>query len=264
MVNLVKPKTAVVWTCGHSDPGVSNERFDWLGKFIEDIKPDFTVDLGDSHDMRSLNSYDERYPKAVCAQSYEADVEHAIDSEERIWGNYKKKKKKRPYRFKLQGNHEYRLDKAIALNPRIAGNKYGISHDHFGPTYYSEEYHAYSNSAPALVDIEGITFAHFVASGNYGAAIGGEHHAHSLLKKLACSAVVGHSHKLDFHRQAGARPNAIQAVVTGCYKGREEAWAGQANNDWTAGVSVFRNIRNGDFDWQWVGISELKREYKIE
>lgn len=258
---LKKPKTAVVWTCAHSDPGVSNKRFDWLGEFIEDIRPDFTVDLGDAHDLRSLNSYDERYPKEICAQSYEKDVDQAIDAEERIWDRFRKKKKKRPYRFKLQGNHEYRLDKAISINPRLAGKKYGISHSHFRPDYYSEEYHAYTNGAPALVDIEDITFAHFVGSGNYGTAISGEHHAHSLLKKLACSVVVGHSHKLDYHRQAGARPNSIQAIVNGCFKGRAEAWAGQANTEWTSGVSVFREIRNGDFDWQWVGLKALEKEY---
>lgn len=56
-------KTAVVFSCGHSDPSVSNERYDWLGAFLHDLKPDYVVDLGDGADMRSLNTYDTRYPQ---------------------------------------------------------------------------------------------------------------------------------------------------------------------------------------------------------
>ena len=68
-------KTAVVLTCAHADPEASNERFTWLGDLIEDIKPDYVVDLGDGADMRSLNSYDTRYPQAIVAQSYQQDID---------------------------------------------------------------------------------------------------------------------------------------------------------------------------------------------
>jgi hypothetical protein len=68
-------KTAVVFSCAHSDPSVSNERFDWLGELIWDVKPDYVVDLGDGADMRSLNSFDSaKAPKNFVSQSYEADI----------------------------------------------------------------------------------------------------------------------------------------------------------------------------------------------
>jgi len=53
-------KTVVVFSCAHVDPSVSNERFNWLGEFLYDLKPDYVVDLGDGADMRSLNSFDDR------------------------------------------------------------------------------------------------------------------------------------------------------------------------------------------------------------
>ena len=40
-------KTAVVYTCAHASPEVSNERFDWLGAFLYDLRPDYVVDLGE-------------------------------------------------------------------------------------------------------------------------------------------------------------------------------------------------------------------------
>ena len=67
-------KTAVVYTCAHADPEVSNERFTWLGEMIYDIKPDYVIDLGDGADMRSLNSYDTKYPTAIASQNYEKDI----------------------------------------------------------------------------------------------------------------------------------------------------------------------------------------------
>jgi hypothetical protein len=44
-------KTAVVYTCSHSDPSTDNERFSWLGDLIEDVKPDYVIDLGDGADI---------------------------------------------------------------------------------------------------------------------------------------------------------------------------------------------------------------------
>jgi hypothetical protein len=77
-------KTAVVFTCSHSDPSVPNYRFDWLGKLIYDVRPDYVVDLGDGADMRSLNSFDTAKPGAIVTQSYEKDIDAYNDAQERI------------------------------------------------------------------------------------------------------------------------------------------------------------------------------------
>ena len=69
-------KTAVVFSCAHTDPSISNERFDLLGELIYDINPSYVVDLGDGADMKSLNSFDTRYPEAIVSQNYGQDIEH--------------------------------------------------------------------------------------------------------------------------------------------------------------------------------------------
>ena len=88
--------TAVVFTCAHADPNCTNERFDWLGKLIYDLRPDYVVDLGDGADMRSLNSYDTRYPATIITQSYEKDIEVYNDSQERLRHQFVKNKKGKP------------------------------------------------------------------------------------------------------------------------------------------------------------------------
>ena len=254
-------KTVIVWTCAHAHPDVSNERFTWLGDLIEDIKPDYCVDLGDGADMQSLNSYDTRYPQALVAQSYQKDVDAYNEAMDRIWGRYKVSKKKRPYRIGFEGNHENRIKKAIAHDPRIEGAKYGISFSHLQTDHWFDEYHEYHNSAPALADYDGVLYGHYVSSGNYGSAMSTKHHGYSLVEKLAHSCTVGHSHKFHYYRKADARPTPLNGLVAGCFKGAEERWAGQANAEWSKGVVIKRYVENGDYDLQWVSLKALEKEY---
>ena len=254
-------KTAIVFTCAHSDPSVPNDRFDWLGSLIEDIRPDYVVDLGDTIDLKSLNSYDTRYPQAIVTQNYERDIEHHQEAMDRIWGRYKKSKKKRPYRIGFEGNHENRLKKALAHDPRIEGGKYGISFSHLATDYWYDDYHEYSNSAPAIFDYDGVSYSHYFSSGNYGTATSGTHHAYTILQNRNHSSTCGHSHKRSLYFKDGAHPTGLIGLVAGCFKGGQESWAGQANNEWWKGVVIKRNICNGMYDPEFISMERLRAEY---
>lgn len=254
-------KTAIVFTCAHTDPSVPNDRFDWLGSLIEDVRPDYVVDLGDTIDLKSLNSYDTRYPQAIVTQNYERDIDHHQEAMDRIWGRYKISKKKRPYRIGFEGNHENRLKKAIAHDPRIQGGKYGISFSHLATDYWYDDYHEYSNSAPAIADYDGVSYSHYFSSGNFGTATSGTHHAYTLLQNRNHSSTCGHSHKRSLYFKDGAHPTGIIGLVAGCFKGGEESWAGQANHDWWKGVVIKRNISNGMYDPEFVSMERLRAEY---
>lgn len=254
-------KTAIVWTCSHSSPDVTNERFDWLGSLIEDIKPDYTVDLGDGADMSSLNSYDTRYPKAVVAQSYEADIDNYNEAQDRIWGRFNISKKKRPYRIGLCGNHEERINKAVALDPRIEGGKYGISFKHLQTDHWFDEYYPYKNGGPDIAVYDGVSYAHYFSAGNFGSAMSGMHHAYSLIQQRHSSSICGHSHKRSLYFKDDAYPNPSIGLVVGCFKGKDEGWAGQANNSWWRGVVVMRDIDNGKFDPEFISMDRLKSVY---
>lgn len=254
-------RTAVVYTCAHADPGVSNERFDWLGKFIYDLKPDYVIDLGDGADMRSLNTYDERYPKQIVAQNYEKDIESYNDSQERLRHPFRYHRKKRPYWIGFEGNHENRIKKAIAHDPRLEGDKYGVSFGHLQTGTYFDEYHEYANSAPSIADYDGVSYSHYFSSGNFGSAISGIHHAYTLLQHRNFSSTCGHSHKRGVYFKDGAHPKGLIGLVAGCYKGAEEGWAGQANKDWWKGIVVKREIDNGTYEPEFVSINQLRNMY---
>ncbi len=254
-------KTAIVFSCAHADPSVSNERFDWLGNLIYDIRPDYVVDLGDGADMKSLNSYDTRYPQKIVSQSYEKDINTYIDSQERLRAKFVKNKKKKPLWIGFEGNHEHRIKTAISHDPRLEGSKYGISFSHLQTNKFFDEYHEYHCSAPALASYDGVLYGHYVASGNYGSAMSTKHHGSSLVDKLACSATVGHSHKFHYYHKADARPSPLNGLVVGCFKGKEEAWAGQANSEWRKGVAIKRNLKDGNYDLEWMSMDRLEQEY---
>ena len=254
-------KTAVILTCAHSDPGVSNERFSWLGKFLYDLRPDYVVDLGDGADMRSLNTYDTRYPQAIVSQSYEKDIDHYNDAQERMRHLFKKNKRKRPAWYGFEGNHENRIKKAIAADPRIEGDRRGVSFKHLQTDHWFDEYHEYQNSAPAIFDYDGVSYAHYFSSGNYGTATSGTHHAYSLLQNRNSSSTCGHSHKRSLYFKDGAHPRGIIGLVAGCYKGGPEGWAGQANNEWWKGVVVKRQISQGLYEPEFISLDTIRKAY---
>lgn len=253
--------TAVVFSCGHTDPDVSNERFDWLGELIYDVRPDYVVDLGDGADMRSLNSYDTRYPEAIVSQSYQDDIEHYNEAMSRLREKPSIRKYKRPFWVGFEGNHENRIKTAVKHDPRIEGDKYGVSFKHLQTDRWFDEYHEYTNSAPTIHNYDGVDYAHYVGAGNFGRAISGVHHAYGLLQKRYRSCTVGHSHKRDLYFKDDVGSNGAIGAVIGCYKGAEEGWAGQSNKEWFKGVLIKRNICDGLYEPQFVSLETLRRTY---
>ena len=88
----------------HVKPGISQERFDWLGKLLHDIRPDIVVDMGDWSDMESLSSYD-KGKKGFQDRSYRRDVDSALEAYDRVIRPLQKAKKKQPKFIALTGNH---------------------------------------------------------------------------------------------------------------------------------------------------------------
>lgn len=251
-------KTAIVFTCAHSDPRSSNARADLLGNLIYDVRPDYVVDLGDTADLSSLSSHDTSKPSTLVLSNYERDIDHYNDFQERMRHRVKKNKVKRPAYFGHEGNHENRIKRALDNDPRLQGNRLGVSFKHLQTSKWYDEYHEYSNSGPSISEYDGVHYAHFVSSGNYGSAMSSIHHGYNLVQKLHKSTTVGHSHKrsLYFNDHAGSI-----GLVAGCFKGRDEEWAGQANLDWWKGVVIKRNISDGLYDPEFVGLDRLEAEY---
>jgi hypothetical protein len=254
-------KTILVVPDPHAHPNHHNDRADWLGKLILDLKPDTVMNMGDTFDMPSLSSFD-KGKASFHGASYEKDIESGIDFLDRMWHPIRKSKKKRPKSVFLEGNHEHRLKKVLEQQPELSGsNKYGIGYKDYCLSDYHNVIQYYDGQTPSIYATDGINFAHFLCSGVMGRPIGGDNHAASLLNKNFSSCVVSHSHLVDYAVRSTIGGVKVQALVAGVYQDYKSGWAGNLNNLWWRGVVVLRNAGGGTFDPEFISLEALREEY---
>jgi len=250
----------------HAKPGVSQRRFTWLGKVINDLKPDAVVLMGDHADMESLSSYDgsaltgSTRPKASFeGRRYKLDVEAAVEALDRIHIELQKAGRKRPRRIALGGNHdEERISRAVQNVPELRG-VLSVADLQFDP--YGYEYVPFKD----VIDVGGFSFSHFFGSGVMGKAVGGEHPAANILKTQYTSCVAGHSHLFNEAHRTSPKGKRVQAFVAGCFLDPDqwEDYAGPANYMWSKGLLLMRDVDKGAClgGYDWITMDRIQKAY---
>lgn len=254
-------RTHLILPDSHSHPDYSNERYDWIGKLILDLKPDVLVNIGDTADMASLSSYD-RGKASFHGKNYEKDITAHLDAQERLFSPINKAKKKKPRCVFLEGNHENRIKKVLDYEPHLEGKRFGIS---FSDLDLNKHYHdivEYSGGAPGVITIDNIDYAHFFVSGISGRPLQSVHHGFALTQKRFRSSTCGHSHLLDHHIARDSSGLVRHGLVCGTLQNYAPSWAGESLfNLWSQGVCIKRSVDNGNYDLEFVSLEALKREY---
>lgn len=242
----------------HAHPKFDNSRADLLSKLIIDVQPDVVINLGDGPDMASLSSYDKGY-RSFYGKTYKADVAAFNDFEERLWRPIKKRKKRLPRRVYLEGNHDRRIEKALDLSPELEG---AVSFKDLDLDYNYDEVIRYSGkNTPGSIQIDGITYAHYLVSGVMGRPVSGEHPAYSLLIKQFSSCTVGHIHTFDYCVRTRQDGSKVMGLSAGCFFDYTSEWAGETQKLYWPGVSIKRNVEKGQYDLETVSLERLRREY---
>lgn len=234
-----------------------NKRADWLGQLIVAVKPDVIVHIGDNWDMPSLSEYD-RGKKCFQGRSYKADIATGVEFMDRMFHPVKKQKQKLPRTVFLEGNHEHRIHRAIQLQPELEG---AIGYDDLQLDRYFDEYVPYTGSVPGVIEIDGISYAHYFVSGVAGRPVGGEHPATSLITKKLSSATQGHLHLADWSTRMALNGKRLMGCFVGCYQDYQSDWAGSMSDLWWSGVVVKRNVEDGCYDPSFISLAALKKEY---
>lgn len=250
-------KTHLIIPDPHAHPEHDNDRADWIGELIVDLKPDVLVNLGDMWDMSSMASYD-KGRKSFQGRTFKKDIEAGLEFDDRMWAPIRRAKKKRPYSIFIEGNHEYRLKRAIDLQPELEGV---ISFDDFDLRRNYDEIVEYTGGTPGITEIDGITYCHYAVSGVMGRPIGGEHPAYSLLSKQFKSVTQGHIHVFNHCTRTTIDGRRIHGLVAGVYQDYDSSWAGEINKLWSRGVVIKRDVHEGDYDLEWISIRRLKEAY---
>lgn len=250
-------KTHLVISDFHAHPDHNNTRSDWLGRLILDLKPDVVVNLGDWADMPSLSSYD-KGTKGFQGRTYQKDIDCANEALDRLYNPIKQAKRKRPRMVSFIGNHEQRITRAISVQPELEGT---IDLKNIELGRYSSTIVDYEGLYPGTLDIDGVSYSHYMVSGVMGRPIGGERHASTLITKKLTSCTVGHTHIFDFHLRPRPDGSKAQALVSPCSMDYDADWAGQSGKMWSKGVVIKRNVQDGMYDMEYVSMERLAKVY---
>lgn len=235
-----------------------NKRADWLGELIADVKPDVVINIGDAADMPSLSGYD-RGKKSFQGRTYKADIEAHLEFQDRVWGRVKRRKKSLPRRVFCIGNHEYRITRAIDLQPELEG---AIGLGDLRLSDYYDEVVDYEGNTPGLIEIDGVTYAHYFIGGIAGRPLSGAHPADTLITKKLSSATCGHTHLADWSTQIDLRGRRVMGCFVGCFQDYHADWAGVVNGLWWRGIVIKRGVEAGSYDPSFVSLERLRQEYK--
>lgn len=242
----------------HAHPDYDNDRYEWLGNLVTDIKPDVVISIGDWADMPSLCSYD-KGTKGYEGRRYKKDIQAAIDAQERFFDPIKRAKKKLPRFIQHIGNHEQRIDRAISADAaHLDGiiSMADLQYEEFG-----WEVVDYVGSTPGINVVDGIAYSHFFTSGIMNRPIGGLHPAHGIVTKQFMSGTQGHTHTTDYCVRTRADGTMMHGLVCGVYQDYHADFAGVANDLWWRGVVVKREVADGQYDPQWISLEAIRKEY---
>lgn len=230
-----------------------------IGEYIMDERPDVIVDGGDFSDVESCSHWD-KGKLAFEGRRYRKDVEVTHRAMEALLGPMRKynlmrrRNKKSIYRPRMVltlGNHEDRINRMVSENPMLEGT---ISVDDLRYAYYGWEVVPFLQ----VEVIEGVAFSHYFTTGAMGRPASS---AQAQLNKKHMSCVAGHQQGLSTAHGYRADGKRITSIIAGsCYTHREAYLGPQGNQCWY-GVVMLRDVKDGEFDPDYVPLHRIMRDY---
>lgn len=238
-------------------PGVRIDHMVWLAKYLSAKKPNTIVFAGDWADMPSLSSYD-KGKKSFEGRRYTNDIAAFQRSVDLFFGTLKEEWHGRRPRFVfLEGNHEYRITRAIEAQPELDG-LISVEKDIFEPLRrHAVECYPFLD----IVIIDGIAYSHYFVNTStlLKRVIGGT--IDNRLKVLGHSFTMGHQQTLMYGLKYGMGGRCIQGLVTGsCYL-HDEPYMGPQGNDHWRGMVYKHEVRDGTYDPMMISLDYLRRTY---
>lgn len=247
-------------------PGTPIDHILWIAQYIVDHfygKRIRIIIIGDWWDMPSLSSYDKGTKdyegRRIMADfisgndAMAAFMKPLIDSRERD-----KKKKKAPWwpeslEF-LDGNHEFRVERALQLSPELEGL--------IGLEFMDVEKYGF-NRYPFLkvVNLEGVNYAHYFQNNMNGRPYSGNN-IENRLKTIGASFSQGHQqiHLTAIRYVIGKQQRGL--VSGACYLHDEKYRGFQGNEAHWRGIVVCNDVRNGSYELMEVSLDYLCKRYE--
>jgi hypothetical protein len=240
-------------------PGVPTDHHRWIAQALVEYRPDVVVNLGDHWDMPSMSTHEVPGSEFTEGLRYKADIEAgnlafktiSCLMDERIEALARNHKPRwTPRKIFLFGNHEDRISRFVAVNPKF---RHIVSIEDCETLGW--ERHAFGK----IVEADGVLYSHFFSSPHSGRAIGGT--AHNRLTKICKSFVMGHVQGLDYGTKILPTGKTLHGIVAGsCYPSLEH-YRGVHQRHWR-GVVILNGVEDGEFDVMPLTLKYLCQKYE--
>jgi hypothetical protein len=241
-------------------PGVPIDHIHWIAEAIVEYMPDEVIVGGDWWDFPSLNGHEEPGSIGMENTRYQADLDAGNEAfeilctpmEKEIARREQKHRKRwKPGKRFLRGNHEDRADRVARNDPKWQG----VIGSH---NCHTRDFTVY----PFLdrVWLDGVCYSHFFQNSHSKHAIGGS--VDNRLNKIGASFVQGHEQGWRYGNRITGAGHTWHGVVAGsCYVHIENYRGAQGQKHWR-GVVVMNEVKNGDFCIMPLTLDYLCRKYE--
>ena len=233
-------------------PGVAIDHLPAYGRYLAEIRPDVIECIGDFADMGSLSTYDAAGSLGAENQRYREDIRAARAAMTAFLTPIRKVKGWTPELVMTLGNHEDRIDRAVAANPRQLQGVMSVA----DLGYEEDGWKVYPFLQP--VTINGVVFCHYMPSGQMGRPITT---ARALLTKMHMSCVVGHQQGRDIAYSKRADGSGITGIIAGSFYQHDENYLSPFTNQHWRGTYVLNAVKDGSFDEMAISVEYLLRKY---
>ena len=240
-------------------PGVPTEHLEWAGKAICEYRPDVVINIGDFADMPSLSTHDKAGSKYFEGKRYKDDIKAAKEGMEKLLAPLRalqksqkatKHKVYKPRMVLTLGNHENRINRAVANSPILDGV---ISIEDL---CYEKDWEVHQFLHPVFIG--GVGFCHYFPVGAMGRPASS---ASVLVNKLHQSCVAGHQQGKQVAYGKRADGTAICGIIAGSYYLHNEDYMDVLSNTHWRGLVMLNEVQDGAFDEMFLSINYLKKKY---
>lgn len=244
----------LVYGDGHISEGDNLRRFNASHAVIKRTLPDYIIFIGDALTMDCLSDWDKNKKKIMEGKRFANEINKANQMFDELQAFIKTIPGYNPIIIYLEGNHEYRVERYLEINPTFDGIvnipiQLRLKQRKIVWVPYRENY-----------NINGISFIHIPINGN-GKPIGGEIVLKHALNLYSNSVVFGHIHRLEIAHKK--RHNIIQntALSVGCFFEEEHDYThGTICNYWK-GLVLLDSYKENEFDVQTFSMDRIISDY---
>jgi predicted phosphodiesterase len=243
----------------HDSPHIQNkERFRWIGKHIQNTKPDYVVQIGDFCTLDSCTYFipDDSYSARIDKPTFIKDMESLDEAmEDFAYGLGKSKVKK----FITLGNHEKRMWRYEDKNPTFYGmcqkEFYGICKKYGWDVIPWGQY----------LMLGGVGFIHAPIN-PMGKEYGGEASERQIANKSKIDIVFGHSHRAQDNRVpkiSDIKNDFTRVLNIGCAlpEGHIENYAKHSLTGWTYQICELEIWDNHIMEVKNISMRQLQKLY---